>query len=49
MVRKSILEKDTAELGMKGCERFCKEEKMGKSSGLEQYKHNKVKASGWEF
>ena len=49
MVGKSISEEDTAELGMKGCERFCKEEKMGKGSGVEQYKHNKVKASGWEL
>lgn len=28
---------------MKGCERFCKEEKMGKGFGIEQHKHNKVK------
>lgn len=49
MVRKSISQEDTSELGMKGCERFCKEEKMGKGSGIEQYRHNKVRASGWEL
>lgn len=49
MVKKSISEENTSELGMKGCERFCKEEKMGKGFGIEQYKHNKVKVSGWEL